>query len=137
MLTSAVWNDLRILDGIVKNITIEYGEDDRKQSYTYEQMCARWMDDCFENDILNLDAVMDQVEGGDLNLTFPMMINPVTWDAHAFPAYFGRIERRDDVIVRVPSVQLMYFLVDDTKQDDERCAILYKYFYTVVWVLRL
>lgn len=118
MLTSPTWTELRMLDDIVKNVTITYGDD--KQTYTYKDICARWMDDCFENDILNLDSVIEQVESKQLNLTFPAMINPVTWDAHVFPSFFGRTVRQDDVIERVPSVQLMYFIADDTKIDDEK-----------------
>ncbi len=118
MLTSDTWRELRLLDSIVKNIQIIWGED--PQNYTYTDLCAKWMGECFENDILNLDEVMDQVESKQLNLTFPVMINPVTWDAHTFPAFFGRIQRNEDVIEKVPSVQLMYFLADDTRQDDEK-----------------
>lgn len=118
MLSRAIWSELRVLDEIVKNVTIIYG--DEGQTYTYKDICARWMDDCFENDILSLDTVMEQVENKQLNLTFPAMINPVTWDAHVFPSFFGRIVRRDDIIEKVPSVQLMYFLVDDLRTDDEK-----------------
>lgn len=118
MLTNAIWNELRLLDNVVKNVTIAYGENNRL--YKYEDICARWIDECFENDILNLDVVMDQIESKQLNLTFPVMINPITWDAHTFPVFFGRTVRYDDVIERVPSVQLMYFLTDDTNVDDEK-----------------
>lgn len=118
MLSTAIWNELRLLDTIIKNISITYGE--LGETFAYRDICARWMDECFENDILNLDAIMDQVENHQLNLTFPVMINPATWDAHVFPLFFGRIQRQDDVIEKVPSVQLMYFLADDTKQDDKK-----------------
>lgn len=118
MLTSAIWNELRMLDEIVKNVTITYGED--RQKYTYKDLCARWIDACFENDVLNLDTVIEQVETKQLNLTFPAMINPITWDAHVFSSFFGGTVLNEDIIERVPSLQLMYFLADDTKQDDEK-----------------
>jgi len=118
MLTSAIWSELRRLDEIVKNVTITYGDDG--QRYTYKDLCARWIDACFENDVLNLDAVIDQIESKQLNLTFPIMINPITWDAHVFSSFFGGTVLNEDVIERVPSLQLMYFLADDTKQDDEK-----------------
>ena len=52
------------------------------------------------------------MESGQLNLTFPVMFNPVTWDAHVFPVYFGGAQISDDnTIISVPAVQLVYFVV--------------------------
>lgn len=59
MLSVEAWKELRILDGIIKNSSIVFGED--KTTYTYEDICARWVDHCFENDILNLDFIMEEV----------------------------------------------------------------------------
>lgn len=50
-----------------------------------------------------------QVEKGELNLTFPIMFNPETWEPHIFPVFFGGTVVRDDFIVSVPSLQLVYF----------------------------
>lgn len=62
-----------------------------------------------------------QVENRTLQLTFPIMFNPVTWDAHAFPVYFGGSEVDDDgLIKRVPSVQLVYFAKADNKGQDAK-----------------
>lgn len=45
------------------------------------------------------------------------MFNPVTWDAHAFPVFFGgTVINEDGFIVSVPSVQLVYFGNVDTKR---------------------
>ena len=60
-----------------------------------------------------------EVETKELNLTFPMMFNPVTWDAHLFPVYFGGSVLTEDLtIVSVPSVQLAYFVLAGTKRQD-------------------
>lgn len=62
-----------------------------------------------------------KVESGELNLTFPLMFNPVTWDAHAFPVYFGGTKlTEDNLIISVPAIQLVYFVTSDTKRQDER-----------------
>lgn len=62
-----------------------------------------------------------QYEKGELNLTFPLMFNPVTWDAHAFPVFFGgSVVNEDNLIVTVPSVQLVYFTNADTKKYDAK-----------------
>ncbi|KAL1462487.1 hypothetical protein WDU94_014318 [Cyamophila willieti] len=119
MLTKEIWKELRLIDEIVHNTSIVYGEDNTV--YRYEDICAKWVDSCFPNDILNLDYVMDEVETKALNLTFPIMFNPVTWDAHAFPVYFGATEISDEgTIIRVPALQMVYFVTADTKAQDAR-----------------
>lgn len=52
-----VFEELRILDGMIQNATISYDD----QTFTYKDVCAKWLGDCFENDILNLDQIMDEV----------------------------------------------------------------------------
>lgn len=49
------------------------------------------------------------------------MFNPVTWEAHAFPVFFGGTEVSEDgLIISVPSVQLGYFINVDTKKWDAK-----------------
>lgn len=70
--------------------------------------------------IIPLVKVLLQVENKIINLTFPGMINPVTWDIHAFPVFFGGTERSEDgLIISVPSVQLVYFGNADSKKLDQ------------------
>ncbi|KAL3267815.1 hypothetical protein HHI36_006947 [Cryptolaemus montrouzieri] len=75
----------------------------------------------FHVDLVNHKSFL--VESGALNLTFPLMFNPVTWDAHAFPVFFGGTEVSDDgIILSVPSVQLVYFGNADNKKFDRMGA---------------
>ncbi|KAG7207898.1 hypothetical protein KM043_009492 [Ampulex compressa] len=115
MLRSVIWEELRELDKIIKNVQAEY----EGETFTYEQICARWLDQCFTNDILNLHHVIDDVEKRELNLTFPVMFNPVTWDAHLFPVFFGGSVLSEDLTIEsVPSVQLAYFVTVDNQRQD-------------------
>lgn len=52
-----VFEELRILDQIIQNTTVLFDGVD----YSYDDICARWDDACFSNDILNLDQIMDEV----------------------------------------------------------------------------
>ncbi|XP_045445427.1 patched domain-containing protein 3 isoform X2 [Melitaea cinxia] len=119
MLRTEVWNELRQLDEYVQNITVTL---DNGETFTYSEECARWEGQCFTNDILNLDKIIGEVERGELNLTFPIMFNPVTWEAHAFPVFFGGSKVVDDIIESVPAVQLVWFLRTDTKLQEQRGA---------------
>lgn len=106
-----------MLDELIQNTTAHYGE----ETFTYRDICAKWINECYKNDILNLHHIMGEIESKELNLTFPIMFNPVTWDAHAFPVYFGGTEiDEDSLITRVPSAQLVYFVTADTKLQDAR-----------------
>ncbi|KAJ8914567.1 hypothetical protein NQ315_010031 [Exocentrus adspersus] len=119
MLRVAVWNELKLLDELIQNMTVFYDD----EYFIYRDICAKWLNDCFQNDILNLEYIMDDVENKLINLTFPGMINPVTWDIHAFPVFFGGTERTEDgIIISVPSVQLVYFGNADNKKYDEKGA---------------
>ena len=57
MLRKEVFQELRILDDIIQNATVYYDGD----TFTYRDACARWENECFTNDILNLDYIMDDV----------------------------------------------------------------------------
>ncbi|KAF4520468.1 hypothetical protein B566_EDAN004719 [Ephemera danica] len=117
MLRTDIWREMRILDGIIQNATAYLDS----EYFTYRQICARWVDECFRNDVLELDHVLPEVENGTLRLTFPVMFNPVTWDTHIFPVYFGNtVIDEDGTIVTVPAVQLVYFAAADTKRQDAK-----------------
>ncbi|KAF7270000.1 hypothetical protein GWI33_016989 [Rhynchophorus ferrugineus] len=116
MLRVDVWREMRMLDEMIQNMTVNYDD----EVFTYSDICAKWLSECFQNDILNLDYIMEDVENHNINLTFPLMFNPVTWDAHAFPVFFGGTEVSEDgFIISVPSVQLVYFGNADSKKIDK------------------
>ncbi|CAH0748353.1 unnamed protein product [Diatraea saccharalis] len=50
------------------------------------------------------------------------MFNPVTWEAHAFPVFFGGSKVVDDIIESVPAVQLVWFVRTDNKLQEQRGA---------------
>lgn len=49
------------------------------------------------------------------------MFNPVTWDAHAFPVFFGGTKLTNErTIASVPSIQMVYFATADNKKQDAK-----------------
>lgn len=46
-----------MLDDMIQNKTVTYDDD----TFTYSDICAKWENECFQNDILNLDQLMDEV----------------------------------------------------------------------------
>lgn len=54
------------------------------------------------------------------------MFNPATWDAHAFPVFFGgtQLSRDQTTIVSVPSIQLVYFATADSKKQDIKYVLI-------------
>lgn len=67
-----------------------------------------------------------QIYSGQINLTFPLMFNPVTWDTHVFPVFFGGTVVSPDrkLVLSTPSMQLVYFLAVDTKRQTEKYVIV-------------
>lgn len=57
LLRKEVFTELRQLDDIIQNATVHYDGD----TFTYRDACARWENECFTNDILNLDYIIDDV----------------------------------------------------------------------------
>ena len=57
MIRREIFQELRQLDNIIQNATVTYDG----ETFTYKDTCARWENECFENDILNLDYIMDDV----------------------------------------------------------------------------
>lgn len=52
-----VFKELRILDQLIQNTTVYYDD----EVFKYVDVCAKWQDECFNNDILSLDKIMDEV----------------------------------------------------------------------------
>ncbi|XP_050310845.1 patched domain-containing protein 3-like isoform X1 [Anthonomus grandis grandis] len=115
MLRMSVWKEMRELDNLIQDMTVEY----KGEYFNYSSICAKWMDDCFFNDILNLEYVIDKVELGEWQLTFPLTLNIMTLDVHVLPVFFGGTQVTEEGFVKsVPSVQLVYFGNADTKKMD-------------------
>jgi hypothetical protein len=56
LLRTAVWKELRMLDDIIQNTTVEFDG----ESFSYKQICAMWENECYTNDILNLDYILPE-----------------------------------------------------------------------------
>ncbi|XP_076684243.1 patched domain-containing protein isoform X2 [Andrena cerasifolii] len=115
LLRQVVFDELKQLDDAIKGAKATYAG----EVFTYEQICARWLDECFTNDILDLRYVIMDVERRKLNLTFPVTLNPETWELHLLLVYFGGSTINEDYVVEsVPSLQLAYFLTADNPRQD-------------------
>ncbi|XP_031621390.1 patched domain-containing protein 3 isoform X2 [Contarinia nasturtii] len=106
-----IFQELRTLDGLIHNATATYDD----EIYRYEDICARSLGDCFENDILNLDEIINDIVSGNMSLTFPIMFNEKTFDYHILPVFFGGTTvSPEGTVVSVPALQLVYFVAVDT-----------------------
>jgi patched domain-containing protein len=57
MLRTVIWNELRMLDDLIQNATVKWED----TTYTYKDVCAKWLGHCYYNNILNLDTIIPQV----------------------------------------------------------------------------
>lgn len=63
MLRVDVWKEMKYLDELIQNMTVVYED----EYFTYADICAKWMTDCFQNDILNLEYIMEEVNIKEIN----------------------------------------------------------------------
>ncbi|XP_026479855.1 patched domain-containing protein 1-like [Ctenocephalides felis] len=69
LLRAEVWHELRLLDDLIQNATVQWppakglgagmDDDEEPHTFTYHDACARWQQQCFTNDILNLDHIIE------------------------------------------------------------------------------
>lgn len=57
MIRREIFQEMRQLDDLIQNATVNF----EGETFTYKDACARWENECFANDILNLDYLMDDV----------------------------------------------------------------------------
>lgn len=58
------------MDGLIQNATVEY----EGEIFTYQDVCAKSDGYCFENNVLNLDYVMDDVSSDLMILAMAILI---------------------------------------------------------------
>lgn len=71
LLRTAVWKELRMLDDIIQNTTVDFDGD----TFTYRQICARWENECYSNDILNLDYILPEASHQSANYFYCLDLN--------------------------------------------------------------
>ena len=57
LLRTSVWSELRVLDDIIQNTTVDFDG----ETFSYKDICAKWENECYTNDILNLDYILPEV----------------------------------------------------------------------------
>ena len=112
------------------NLTVEY----QGERLSYEDLCARWADYCYDNEVLRLSSIIPMVQTGEVNLTYPVYFDPYNFEVslivaiksvevvgitfcfcplQTFPlaAFFGGVTLTDlNTLTDVKSVGLSYFL---------------------------
>lgn len=113
VLRSKVWREINFLDEVVRNVSIVWDE----AEYTYRNICAVALNGyCWSNEILELGAFMEDIETGNLNLTYPIWLSPDTFKAFTFPMFFGGFKLSDvNTIESIDAVSLTYF-IDTTEE---------------------
>lgn len=66
MLRVDVWKELRMLDEYIQNMTVFFED----EYFQYNEICAKWLTECFKNDILNLDYIMEDVSNDKLVIVY-------------------------------------------------------------------
>ncbi|XP_065559917.1 patched domain-containing protein 3-like [Artemia franciscana] len=115
LLRKVVWDEIDLLDQLVKNITVTFDEDE----YGWEKLCATWGDQCWTDTILGIKEIIAEVEQSETHLVYPVMLNPVTFETYILPMFFGGLDVNENSTVdSAAALQLHYFIrAQDRKQD--------------------
>lgn len=116
ILRSEVWNDIHRLDQMVHEVAVKNEEG---RTLRYDNLCAIWDSKCYENTLLDLHELMPEVENKTYNLTYPLMLNPATFETYVFPHYLGGVNVTDDnVLLSTQALSLFYWLKNNTPKED-------------------
>jgi hypothetical protein len=115
-----IFNDIEAIDRMVKNVTVNLHEAD----WDYTNLCAKKKGDCVNNNkILSLSDVMDDIENGDVVLTYPFAYHPDTFETIILAGSIAEPEIRsgeDDDIVNCKAIRLSYFIDSGSDMRKER-----------------
>ena len=132
LLRENIFEQILLMDEIVRNITIHHKEDGK--DYSYQDLCAMtdgW--NCWYNSILDISIRMFDIESGNYTLTYPVNydFDPYNYEAYevAFPGSIGGItldekgkETGIGTLYGFQAVNLNYFLDSTTTEDVIRYA---------------
>jgi len=112
-----MWTEIVKVDDIINSISIhteDYG------NLNYSQLCSKRNDECYENSILELAPLMGQIETGKLRLGYPLMFNPITYQVHSLPHFFGGLELKEEnrTLQKAEALFLFYFIAPTTNPTD-------------------
>nr|XP_045593830.1 patched domain-containing protein 3-like [Procambarus clarkii] len=120
ILRSEVWNDIVSLDRLVHSVSVVNND----KVVRYDDLCAVWDSECYENNVLGLQDLMPGVENGTFNLTYPIMLNPNNFETYVFPFFFGGATvNNDSVIEEVEALSLFYWLRTNNAKEDSAGAL--------------
>lgn len=120
LLRTHVWDDIVKVDRLVHSVSAKL--DDNKV-VRYDDLCAIWDSKCYENNVLALQELMPQVENGTFNITYPLMLNPSTFETYVFPHFFGGpVVNNDSVVESVQALSIFYWLKTNTPKQDADAA---------------
>ncbi|CAG0916581.1 unnamed protein product [Notodromas monacha] len=105
------FDEIVIVNELIRGISIEVSDDAGKTTtLTYTDLCARWDHDCFFSEAIKINNVVDKVESGQVNLTWPFFFDEKAFDNIILPGSIGKPVLVDDVVVSTPAVGLFFIL---------------------------
>ncbi|XP_023240846.1 patched domain-containing protein 3-like [Centruroides sculpturatus] len=121
MLQENILKEIKMLDIIVKNLTVKKNELD----IGYEEFCGIINGRCFVNPILNVISKLEKRVSNWNKIKYPIDIDPVTFSYEAYGINLGGVTVDDgDYVKNVRALRLVY-LMDET--DPEKIVSIEKW----------
>ncbi len=80
-----LWRNVAIVDcssisfQIVYNVSVTH----EGRSLGYSDLCAKWRDYCYDNEILRLSELIPSIEAKEINITYPIYFDPYTFEVRS------------------------------------------------------
>ncbi|CAL4102468.1 unnamed protein product, partial [Meganyctiphanes norvegica] len=110
ILKTDIWKEIMSLNQIVHDIElVVVGE--FRESYQYDDLCAKTPKGCFENKILFINEVMPEIENNSYSLSYPTIDIENDLDKLQLPFIFGGVDlSENNTITSVKALLLQYYV---------------------------
>ncbi|XP_069953397.1 patched domain-containing protein 3-like [Cherax quadricarinatus] len=119
LLRTHIWEEIMSLNSLVHSINVLM----ENEEVGYNDLCAIWDSKCFENNVLDLHEFMPEIENGTFTLTYPFMLNPLTFEALVFPFFFGGVDVNSSGIMSVQALSVFYWLKTNTAKQQAEATL--------------
>ena len=120
ILNSTTWSQILDLDSFIQhNITVQ----NEGKTLEFKDLCSKWGDECFQNDILELGEMLPGFEAGTSRIDYPASFSTTTYKVLLTGHFLGGLEFEPNSTTLVKSAKTMllfYFLASQSSPEERK-----------------
>ena len=84
------FDEILVVDALARNVSVTVGGPGGKRRLAYADLCARWENKCFSSETIKINNVIDKIEAGAVNLTWPLFFDEDAFEYIILPSSIGK-----------------------------------------------